>query len=101
MERMKEKVASAKYITALGLTKGYLQIPLEKTTVEKLAFITSKGLYKFVVMPFGMKNAAPTFQRISDAVRKGLGFADAHIVYVEVHSPTSFPPDLLELRQVL
>ena len=48
MERMIEKVASAKFITMLDLTKGYWQVPLEKTTIEKSAFITSKGLYEFL-----------------------------------------------------
>ena len=64
MERMIEKVASAKFITKLDLTKGYWQVPLEKTAIEKSAFITSKGLYEFLVMPFGKKTAPATFQRM-------------------------------------
>ena len=99
---MIEKVASVKYITTLDLTKGYWQIPLGKTTVEKSAFITSKGLYKFLVLPFGMKTAPATFQRMmSDVVLKGLDFADAYIDDVEVDTPTSVSQHLLELRQVL
>ena len=84
------------------IEKGYWQIPLEKTTVEKSAFITSKGLYEFLVLPFGMKTAPATFQRMmSDVVLKGLDFADAYIDYVEVDTPTPFSQHLLELRQVL
>ena len=44
MERMIDKVASAKYISTLDLTKGYWQISLETSTIEKSAFITTKGL---------------------------------------------------------
>ena len=52
---MNEKVASAKYNTMIALTRGYWQIPLETGTIEKSAFITTKALYEFLVMPFGMK----------------------------------------------
>ena len=51
MERMIDKVASAKYISTIDLTKGYWQIPLETSAIEKSAFITTKGLYEFL-QPF-------------------------------------------------
>ena len=61
---MIERVASAKFISTIDLTKGYWQIPLEVSTIERSAFITSKGLFEFLVMPFGMKTAPATFQRM-------------------------------------
>ena len=102
MDRMIEKVASAKYITTFDLTKGYWQIPLEESTIEKSAFITSKGLYEFLVMPFGMKTAPATFQRMmSDVVLKDLTFADAYIDDVEIDTSSSFSQHLNEIQQVL
>ena len=102
MERMIDKVASAKYISTLDLTKGYWQILLETSTIEKSAFITTKGLHEFLVMPFGMKTAPATFQRfMSEIVLRGLEFADAYIDNVEVDTPISFPRHVSELRQVL
>lgn len=81
MDRMLEKVGSAKYISTLDLTKGYWQIPLEQTTIEKSAFITSQGLYEFVVMPFGMKTAPATFQRMmKDPVLKDWKSSQTHIL---------------------
>ena len=102
MDRMIEKVASAKFISTIDLTKGYWQIPLEVSTIEKSAFITSKGLFEFLVMPFGMKTAPATFQRMmSETVLRGLDFADAYIDDVEVDTPSSFSQHIFELQQVL
>lgn len=102
MDRMIEKIAPVKYITTLDLTKGHWQIPLESSTTEKTAFIITKGLYEFLVMPFGMKTAGATFQRMmSDVVLRDLDFADAYIDDVEVDTPTSIPQHLVELSQVL
>jgi phospholipid-translocating ATPase len=63
-EQMLEKIATAKFISTIDLTKGYWQIPLDKQTISKSAFITPRGLFEFIVMPFGMKTAPATFQRM-------------------------------------
>ena len=99
-DRLIEKIALAKYITTLKLTKGYWKIPLDKPSIKKSAFITTKGLYEFLVKPFGIKTAGATFQRImSDFVLKGLKFAGAYIddLEVDTHTHTHF----VELGQVL
>ena len=102
MDRMVDKVAAAKYITTLDLTKGYWQIPLEESTIEKSAFITAKGLYEFLVMPFGMKTAPATFQRMmSDIVLKGFDNAEAYIDDVEIDTLSSFSQHLIDIQQVL
>ena len=42
----------------------YHQIPMRLPDVEKAAFITPHGLYCYNVMPFGLKNAKATYQRL-------------------------------------
>ena len=44
--------------------QGYHQIPLALEDQEKIAFVTPTGNYHYKVMPFGLKNARSTYQRI-------------------------------------
>jgi hypothetical protein len=102
MDRMIEKVTKAKYISTLDLTKGYWQIPLADSTIEKSTMITGKGIFDFLVMPFGMKTAPATFQRMmSDVVLNDFDFADAYIDDVEIDTESSFALHLEQLKQVL
>ena len=43
---------------------GYNQIKMGKSDQEKTSFVTSQGLFCYKVMPFGLKNAGATYQRL-------------------------------------
>lgn len=51
--------------------QGYHQIPLTEEDQDKVSFITSGGAYCYMVMPFGLKNAGTTYQRLMDKIFKG------------------------------
>ena len=70
----------------LDLKNGYLQVPLDAAAVPKTAVITPFGLWEFLRMPFGLKNAGMTFQRFMDQVFNGLHFAFVYIDDVLVAS---------------
>lgn len=59
-----------KSFSTLGLVSGYWQMPLDADAQEKSAFITSSGLWKWQVLPFGLTLAPITFQWLID--RKSL-----------------------------
>ena len=43
---------------------GYNQIKMEEVVQEKTAFITNQRLFCYKVMPFELKNAEATYQRL-------------------------------------
>ena len=51
-------------ISFLDAFQGYHQIPLALDDQEKTAFVTPVGNYHYKVMPFGLKNAGSTYQRM-------------------------------------
>ena len=48
----------------LNVFQGYHQIPLALSDQEKTAFVTPIGNYHYKLMPFGLKNAGSTYQRM-------------------------------------
>nr|GEY83552.1 reverse transcriptase domain-containing protein [Tanacetum cinerariifolium] len=50
----------------LDAYKGYHQIQLAEADEEKTAFHTGHGVYCYTKMPFGLKNAGATYQRLMD-----------------------------------
>ena len=51
-------------ISFLDTFQSYHQIPFALDDQEKTAFVTSTGNYHYKVMPFGLKNAGATYQRM-------------------------------------
>uniref|UniRef100_A0A8C5LM99 ribonuclease H n=1 Tax=Leptobrachium leishanense TaxID=445787 RepID=A0A8C5LM99_9ANUR len=101
VDELLDRIAQGHFLTTIDLCKGYWQIPLAEEGVPKSAFITPFGLYQFWVMPFGMKNAPATFQRIVDHLLEGMqDFTSAYLDDIAIFSNT-WEDHLQHLRAVL
>ena len=66
IDELLRSVQGSKWFAALDLRAGYWQIPMSPADVSKTAFRTNMGLFEYLRMPFGLKNAPATFQRLID-----------------------------------
>ncbi|XP_074556805.1 uncharacterized protein LOC141812691 [Curcuma longa] len=68
IDQMVDSTAGYEYICMLDAYQGYHQIPLDVNDQDKVSFITADGTFCYTVMPFGLKNAGATYQRLMDQV---------------------------------
>ena len=79
IQEFSSQLNNSKFFTKLDLVKVFHQIPVHPDDIPKTAVTTPFGLYEYVRMPFGLKNAAQTFQRFIDEVLRGLPYCFAYI----------------------
>ena len=53
-----------KLLSFMDAFSRYNQIRMDDADQEKTSFVTSQGLFYYKVMPFGLKNAGATYQRL-------------------------------------
>ncbi|XP_069181863.1 uncharacterized protein [Procambarus clarkii] len=80
VEECLDAIGKARYLTKFDLFKGYWQVPLTEKAKPISAFVTPDGLFECQVMPFGMKNAASTFQRLMGIVLRDV---ENTLVYID------------------
>ena len=64
IDQLVDATARHPQMSFLNAFQGYHQIPLAQEDQEKTSFVTPTGNYHYKVMPFGLKNAGSTYQRM-------------------------------------
>ena len=60
IDQLVDSTAGHKLLSFMDAFSGYNQILMDEDDQEKISFITSQMLYRYKVMPFGLKNAGAT-----------------------------------------
>ncbi|KAJ9560505.1 hypothetical protein OSB04_005665 [Centaurea solstitialis] len=70
IDAMVDATAGHELLTFMDAYSGYNQILMHTDDQEKTAFMTDKGINCYKVMPFGLKNAGSTYQRLVNRMFK-------------------------------
>ena len=82
-----DQLTNATYFAKFDFKAGYFQVPLDKADRPKTAFSTRDGHFQFKVLPQGLTNGPPTFQRIVNQIlgpsrwKHVLAYIDDIIIY--------------------
>ena len=79
IDEMYAKLKGAKVFSTIDLRSGYHHIALGKSSRAKTAFVTPFGMYKFLMVPFGLAQAPAYFQLLMNKVLKGLKFTMTYL----------------------
>nr|ARD08906.1 hypothetical protein [Alhagi bacilliform virus] len=83
------RISSAKNFSKFDLKSGFHQVAMDPDSVPWTAFIVLGGLYEWLVMPFGLRNAPAIFQRKMDHVFDDLSeFIAVYIDNILIFSQT-------------
>jgi len=68
IDKLVDSTAGHELLSFMDAFSGYHQISLAAEDQEKTSFVVDTGLYCYTMMPFGLKNAGATCQRLVNKV---------------------------------
>ncbi|XP_071907805.1 uncharacterized protein [Coffea arabica] len=105
IDRLVDSTVGFDVLCFLDAFKGYHQIEMAEEDRDKTSFITEEGTYCYRTMPFGLKNAGATYQRLVNKLfqnqvgRSMEVFVDDMIV--KSRTDQRLIPDLREVLDIL
>ena len=82
MDECIDSLGDAVIFTTLDCNSGYWQIPVHPDDRDKTTFTSHYGIYRFLRLPFGLRNAPATFQRAIDIILSGFKWKTC-LVYLD------------------
>lgn len=94
------RLTGSTIFTKMDLTEGFFQIPLHPESRKLTAISTPKGLFHFLVLPFGLSNSSAAFIRTTRKVLGDIAGVEIFMGNVLIHN-NSFEYHVARIRQVL
>ncbi|KAK9053624.1 hypothetical protein SSX86_024698 [Deinandra increscens subsp. villosa] len=82
IDAMVDATAGHEMLTFMDASSGFQQIRMEPCDQEHTAFMTPTGIYCYTAMPFGLRNAGATYQRLVNMMFKDQ-LGDTMEVYID------------------
>ena len=102
-----DQLGGKTWFTKLDLFSGFWHIPIAAQDKEKTAVITHVGLYQFKKLPFGLRNAPASFQRLMNCTFADMLFPADEQPYLSTYvddilcHSTNWRDHLVHLERVL
>ncbi|GFX47953.1 transposon Tf2-11 polyprotein [Trichonephila clavipes] len=95
------------FMSTLDLRAGYHQVKVHVEDQDKTAFVCPFGTYRYLRMPYGLRNAPATFQRLMNRFCNGLEdilalpyLDDIIVLYIQDFAKISRPLSYLTKKKV-
>jgi hypothetical protein len=82
IDQIVDSTSECDLLSFLDAYSGFHQIQMSREDRKHIAFVTVDGLYCYIVMPYGLKNALPTFVRVMSKTFEDL-IRDRIEIYVD------------------
>ena len=96
IDRLVDATSGHELLSFLDAYSGYNQIRMDQSDEEKTSFITEFGLYCYKVMPFRLKNAGATFQRLVNRLFRPLIGTKIECYVDDMVVKTQFSQELIQ-----
>ncbi|XP_019167690.1 PREDICTED: uncharacterized protein LOC109163402 [Ipomoea nil] len=105
IDQLVDETAGCELMSFMDAFRGYHQISMHEEDAEKTAFTTPEGIFCYLVMPFGLKNAGATYTRmVAKLFKSVLGRnMEAYVddMIVKSRKATSHAEDLSEVFSIM
>nr|XP_025673928.1 uncharacterized protein LOC112773098 [Arachis hypogaea] len=95
IDALVDAAAGYRYLSFMDAYSGYNQIPMHPPDEDKTAFITPGETYCYRMMPFSLKDAGATYQRLMNKIFGDLIGKTVEVYVDDILAKTTRPDDLL------
>ena len=88
MNKLIRNFKGKKWFTQLDIRHGYFHMTIDPKDQEKSAFITEDGLFEYIKVPFGLRNAPSTFQRAMNYILRDMDGVQCYLDDIVIASDT-------------